>query len=104
MVPGLEVFPRASSALILADGVGAISQFLRYLVDFRGLLLRDRKTENGELCSLRGGAEAEDRSLEKRERGKTGQTETGRGRDAGHPAPARRCVRERLTHTAFTLG
>ena len=54
MVPGLEVFPRASSALILADGVGAISQFLGYLVDFRGLILRDRKTENGELCSLRG--------------------------------------------------
>ena len=60
MIPGLEGFPRVSSAVILADGVGVILCLLGYLVDFRGVMLRDRKTEKGEMCSLRGGGEAED--------------------------------------------
>ena len=58
--------------MILADRVGANIQFMGYLTDFKGLVLRDRKTENGELCSLRSGGEAEDHSLEQ-----TGKSENG---------------------------
>lgn len=55
-----KVFPRVSSALILADGVGVNSWILGYLIDLMGVILRDRKTQKGELCSLRDACEAED--------------------------------------------
>ena len=60
MDPGLEVFPQVSSDVILTDGVRVISRILGYLVDFMGVIIRDRKTEKGEMCSLSGGGEAED--------------------------------------------
>ena len=34
-----------------ADGVGVNLRNLGYLVDFMGVIIRDRKTEKGELCS-----------------------------------------------------
>ena len=71
MVPGLEVFPRVSSDVILADGVGVISWILGYLVDFMGVIIRDRKTGEGQMCSWRGGGEARG-SL----RGENGKGET----------------------------
>ena len=53
---------------------------------------------------MRGGGEAEDRSVEKRERGKTGQTQNGRGRDAGHPARPARMRTGAFTSYGYYLG
>ena len=77
MIPRLEVFPRVSSAVILADGVGVNSLILGYLVDFMGVIIRDRETENRELCSWRGGGKAEG--------GSVGQSGTGETAAVGMP-------------------
>ena len=69
MVPGLEVFPRVSSAVILTDRVAVILRILGYLFDSMGVIFRDRKTEKGEMCSLRVEGEAENCSLEKTGKG-----------------------------------